>query len=322
MIRSRGAGVFWAVVCAACGAMAPATPQNLLANSGFEELVADRPAGWDLYVEPMAGAFGRLDGDARSGRYAVMLHTPVPYARDPANNWSQNIIGAYGGKRLRASAYIKVRDAQEAALWVQCWRRRPVSVIASASSGVSQPVYGTRHWEKVSFTLDVPRNTDFITVRCVLLGTGTAWFDDVTLEIDHDATEPQRKSDATPSSAHSGERSLPDKTAAGDADAPPSVLKEADRAARDAATQRAADLASVARMDEELTRLREANIALAEALDQMRAAHDAMLQQLGELQQQLEQMRGETPAPMAPRLRQRRHAPPLVPLGEDWRKYR
>jgi len=302
--------------------MAPAAPQNLLANPGFEELVVDRPTGWDLYVEPMAGAFGRLDADARSGQYAVMLHTPLPYARDPANNWSQNVIGAYGGKRMRASAYIKVRDAQEAALWVQCWRKRPISVIASASSSTSQPLYGTRDWEQVSFTLDVPRNTDFITIRCVLRGTGTAWFDDIALEIDQDAAEPQKKSNVAQPSTRPEEHSRSDKTAVSDTDVAPSALKEADRAARYATTQSDADLASVARMDDELTRLREANIALAEALDQMRAAHDAMLQQLSELQQQLEQIRGETRAPADPRLQQRRHAPPLVPLGEDWRKYR
>lgn len=302
--------------------MAPAAPQNLLANPGFEQLVADRPVGWDLYVEPMAGAFGRLDADARSGQYAVMLHTPLPYARDPANNWSQNVIGAYGGKRMRASAYIKVRDAQEAALWVQCWRKRPTSVIASASSSTSQPLYGTRDWEQVSFTLDVPPNTDFITVRCVLRGTGTAWFDDIALEFDQDAAQPHKQSDLVRPSTRSEEDSRSHKIAMPDTNAAPSTLKEADRAARYAATHSDADLAAVARMDGELMRLREVNIALAEALDQMRADHDAMLQQLSELQQQLEQIRGETRAPVDPRLQQRRHAPPLVPLGEDWRKYR
>lgn len=333
MIRVRGKAALFlgacALVCACVCAEETLPEQNLLANPGFEELSGDQPARWAVFIEPMEGAFGRIDGDAYSGKCAVMLHTPMPYARDPANNWSQNIIGAYGGMRLRASGYIKVRDAQEAALWVQCWRRQPLTVIASASSSTTQPVYGARDWEQVAFTLDVPRGTDFITVRCVLRGPGTAWFDDITLGVEKEAETPKEKAAAADAQQDEESKKTEDaqKSPAEDSVTAQAPESPKTQEAAAAAPEASAAIAAVDRMDDELARLRQANIALAEALDQMRAAHDMMLLQLTGVQQQLQELRGDAahtfaPAPAAPPVRERRHAPPLVPLGEDWRKYR
>jgi hypothetical protein len=124
---------------------------------------------------------------------SVFLHTPTPYDRDPVNNWSQNIIAEIAGQTLHLSGYIKVQEAKEGALWVQCWRRQPWGVLKAITTSTDAPIYGTKEWEQVEITLEVPQGTDFITVRCVLLGTGAAWFDDISIA----KTKPV-KSESTP----------------------------------------------------------------------------------------------------------------------------
>jgi hypothetical protein len=175
----RGAALLLAL-CAIAPGLAHAQ-DNLLANPGFEDLAGSMPARWDVYVQPLEGATGKLSDVAHTGKLSVQLQVSTPYERDPANNWSQNVIGEYGGKKMRLSGFVKVQDAQDAAIWAQCWRKKPLGVVTVASTSNRAPVYGTRDWDETFVEFDVPQNTDFITVRCVLKGTGTAWFDDVTL---------------------------------------------------------------------------------------------------------------------------------------------
>ena len=166
---------------------ARADEENLIANPGFEDLSGAAPARWDVYVKPMEGASGRLVPEAHGGKYAVQLQITTAYEQDPANNWSQNVIGEFANKKMRLSGFVKVEDAQDAAIWAQCWRKAPWGVVSVASTGTRAPVYGTKDWDEVFVEFDVPAHTDFITVRCVLKGSGTAWFDDLSLTVIGDA---------------------------------------------------------------------------------------------------------------------------------------
>ena len=155
--------------------------ENLLANGGFDLLGAEGlPRDWDVYVMPMAGAEGAVTDAGREGQ-AVMLHNPREYERDPANNWSQTLLGEYVGLNLTISGYIKTEGATEAALWLQCWRRDPPMVVAIASTSVETPIRGDTDWTFVEASVQAPEGTDFLIVRCVLRGRGTAWFDDMTV---------------------------------------------------------------------------------------------------------------------------------------------
>lgn len=271
--------------------------ENLLANPGFEEVVVDRPAHWDLFVSPKEGAIGRLDETAFSGKYSVMLHTPTAYEREPANNWSQNIIAYLGGKTLRATGYIKVKEATEAAIWVQCWAKHPSRILGIATTSTDMPVYGTREWEPVALTMDTPKETDFVVLRCVLKGTGAAWFDDIVLA-----------------------------ASAGEGDGGP----EGEKAEAEAGAP-ASPAPALSAIQDELARLRDANLLLAEALEHIQAENSGLMKELSQLRQQLQAFQAqlaEAPAgPMtvpgarsgAPGVET---APPLVPHGIDWRMYR
>ncbi|MCP4640415.1 MAG: hypothetical protein GY851_08285 [bacterium] len=177
----------------------PAWAANLLGNPGFEKLRGDTPDRWSVYVAPQEGAEGTVEGDpVHAGKYAVRLHIPQPYDKEPANNWSQNVIEDVGGTSLRLSGYIRTHDATEAAIWIQAFRRDPWTLMHMATTSTDTPVYGTRDWERVEMTVDVPKYTDFVVIRCVLLGHGTAWFDDVALEEVGPGDEGQDKAPVDP----------------------------------------------------------------------------------------------------------------------------
>ncbi len=298
--------------------------ENLLANPGFEELVVDRPARWDLFVLPQDGAFGRLDDTAHAGKHAVMLHTPLPYKKDPMNNWSQNIIAGLGGQRLQISGYIRVEEATEAALWVQCWRKRPWGVLRAVSTSEDAAIYGTRDWERVEATLDVPPGTAFLMLRCVLKGVGTAWFDDIEVTVlskDQDTEQDGDEGAAAPGKPMKNEEAPGKKVSSS-----PLVAPDGER--RKAAPAFSEPTRSVARMGSEVARLRDANVLLAEELDRMNGTNAELMEQMLLLQEQLrtieQAMRQPMPekpaaeAPAEPPVR----VPPLVPHGEDWRQYR
>jgi hypothetical protein len=156
--------------------------ENLLENPGFETVVAGVPANWSVFVLPMAGAEGRVDYEASAdGLASVMLHTPRPYADDPANNWSQHILLDLTGANLIVSALIKTKDATAASILVQCSQRSPYRIISSATTHRETPFAGTQDWTPVETAITVPPGTDFVTVRCVLEGAGTAWFDGLSV---------------------------------------------------------------------------------------------------------------------------------------------
>jgi len=308
----------WTLLAVAVWFCAAGNEENLLANPGFEDIIVDRPARWDLFLLPQEGAAGRLDDGAHGGKYAVMLHIPMPYDRDPINNWSQNLFGDFAGKTVCAAGYIKVAEATEAALWVQCWRKRPWTLLLAASTSTESPLYGSRDWERVEMSLDVPKDTDFLTFRCVLKGTGTAWFDDLELTVAE--IKPEAKPAAATeqnigdTSSPKAETKAPEASAASPAEPPPGAV----------AAETGASAAALTAIETEMTRLRQANLELAGALQEIQAANTRLMDELMLLRDQLRDMarqtsesgRAEEPAPVLER------APPLVPHGVDWRIYR
>lgn len=259
--------------------------ENLLKNADFEEVNQGIPRHWKLFVMPNEGAVGLVDSEtAYSQGRSIMLRNELPYEEEPANNWSQTVFGGHGGKELRLQGRIKTREATEAAIWIQCWRENPSAILHVRSTDDVTSVHGTMDWTPVDIRIKIPQDTDFIMCRCVLKGTGTAWFDDLRLEEKLAVEEP--------------------------------VATNKDK--EETAGQRTAAAAE----REALKNLIEANRALVETSRGLRESNEALLQQIRALQEDLRAMRErlltienelaqmpETPAePFTP-------APPLVPHG-------
>ena len=306
-----------ALLSLAAAVIAPA--ENLLANPGFEELAADKPVRWDVFVQPKPGAAARVSDEAHGGAYAVWLHTPDPYEKESLNNWSQNIIADLGGQTLRVSGYIRVEDAEEAALLVQCWRKRPWGVLGANSTSIETPVYGTQDWQEVSMEVEVPKGTDFITIRCALLGTGSAWFDDISV------VPAGEKDDQSQAGAP-----VPEKPA--ESSTPADVESRPARSAESAETTAAAPAASptpvaspsreavepmVNKLESEVERLRQANSILTDTLEEIQHTNRELLGEMLAIQEELRALKAEKEAAAAPALDPSKpRVPPLVPLND------
>lgn len=155
--------------------------ENLLANPGFDRLQRDgTPQGWQLFVMPGKDASGQIDRIAHDGDYAALLQTSTPYEREPINNWSQPLFDNFTDTTLTVSASIRTEDARNAGLWIQCFKRGQSKTLAETTTLETKPLSGSHGWTTVSAQIDPPEGTDFVMVRCILLGTGRAWFDSLT----------------------------------------------------------------------------------------------------------------------------------------------
>ncbi|HOE65481.1 MAG TPA: hypothetical protein PLO62_03055 [Candidatus Hydrogenedentes bacterium] len=160
-----------------------AMAEEMVANPGFEDIIGDMPARWHIFVQPMEGAHGALDAKvAHEGRCSIRLHNPRRYEKEPANNWSQNIMRGLGGRVLVVKGFIRTQTATEASIWLQCCKKKPWTVLSLSSTDDATPIYGTRDWAPVEMRVETPANTECLVVRCVLKGQGTAWFDDISVE--------------------------------------------------------------------------------------------------------------------------------------------
>jgi len=281
--------------------------ENLLANPAFELVNGSMPAGWSVFIEPHPGAEARLDASAGADGFAAMVHNPEPYEKEPANNWSQNVAAPLAGSTVRLAGSIKTESATEAALWLQCWSK-PWRLLRFATTSTTMPVYGTRDWTPVSMDVEIPQGTEVVVVRCVLLGKGTAWFDDVSLE------KPAL---------------LPAGIAAGGDRAPRARTRTengSDAASREGMDSGApANSASRAGPHQEITdNLVEANMVLATTVQELRDANEALAAQVHALTEEVDALRGQVQAIMprpGPDLETpglaAAHVPPLVPHGRN-----
>ncbi len=289
-----------------------ASAENLLKNPGFEEVLGSRPAGWAVFVQPQAGSLARVDGAvAASGKFSALLRNAKAYAVEPANNWSQNVLGAMAGATLKLTAQVRSSGAAEAEVWVQCGRLKPWAVLETATSATQTPVYGETPWTPVEVTVKAPPGTDYVAVRCVIKGEGSGWFDDLALERVAEAPKPAPPAEPAATTAP------PEATApeAG-SEAPPvrepivappqgverpalpkRPVMRPDTGKSDAPAESEASVApeALAPLAEGLEAL-EPNADLAELMEKnesLRSSNAAMSRQLRELRQELDRLRTE-----------------------------
>lgn len=275
-----------------------ASAGNMLQNAGFEARLGDMPTGWHVYVEPQEGSSAKFDAaEAHEGQWSAQLRNEFPYTEEPANNWSQNVLEPLAKSVVTLSGWIKTEDATEAAIWIQCFRKDPWEVLLQASTSTATPMSGTNPWTEVTTEATVPEGTDFCVVRCVLKGTGAAWYDDIALEVKE---KPQSASPAAekPVAAPKAPKAptmphvpqAPSPAPKLNSDVPREEIVAAHEAVRDANEA-----------------LRQSNEALAEQLKAMREQMESLRQQIREAGDAAKNTIAEgKAAPAVP-------APPLIP---------
>ncbi len=310
---------------------------NLVDNPGFETTSSGAAAPWHVFAAPQDGAAGRIVGAARTGQWAALLHNPMPYAREPFNNWSQQISNPPVNTSLTLSGFIKTEEATEAMLWAQCWRGRPLRLLETASTASAAPLSGTRDWQAVEIAFQAPRETDFIVVRCVLRGVGAAWFDDIALRATAKPEDPPdaKSNGAAPPAVeaavpHNDHNAVNDKPPA-----PPSVnasehrlsmtspaaLSNEAETPRDKETLSESDAATTLNsLEQDVQRMRETNLLLMEALERMELRNEELMDEVLSLRENVRRVQETTQstATQSAQTATPPSAPPLVPHGADW----
>lgn len=147
-----------------------------LVNGGFESGKTS-PDDWDTLS---ADAQHRVDwvadaphGGRRCIRTTVEAGSPSTWVQA-----GQSDIPVQPGARYRLTAWVRAQDVRGTAGWyVHVHADRPMVVNQIANAGE-----GSYDWRKITLDFTAPAKARSATVGTVLHGTGTAWFDDVSLE--------------------------------------------------------------------------------------------------------------------------------------------
>lgn len=160
-------------------AFSAAGAPNLVPNGSFDEVdQAGVVSGWTTETNSMRTVSFARDtevkrtGDA-SGRIIVAGEENPGWPGYSAR------LPVQAGQCYRITAWITTRDVERVAYVAADYLAADGKRVAFSSSGT---VTGTTtDWQQVSLTAQVPTDTVTMSVRLILYGNGTAWFDDVTV---------------------------------------------------------------------------------------------------------------------------------------------
>jgi len=174
------------LLCAGVARPAPKPGENLLTNPGFEVAADNLPADWEWLR--YGGTVAWDNRVAYSGKASVRVtdHGGV----------SSGFVPYLGGV-LKVSAWSKLSDVKRGA---QPWNTAAIQVISYDANKKSVGHHdimlaeGTRDWKRSDGTVRYGRDVAFVRVQChIWNGTGTAWFDDVSLSYADDPAKLERR---------------------------------------------------------------------------------------------------------------------------------
>lgn len=151
-------------------------------NFDFEQRLANgQPTGWIHF-----GGNGQwvLDSTVRhGGRYALRLSDNAK-GEFSATDW--RIPATFEGKKITLTGYVKTRDVGTqpdafAGLWVRIDGNAGTLQFDNMQS---RGLRGTLDWQAYTVTLPLPDDAVTIHVGGLLVGSGTAWFDDFSVTVD------------------------------------------------------------------------------------------------------------------------------------------
>ncbi|MET0498456.1 MAG: erythromycin esterase family protein [Steroidobacteraceae bacterium] len=174
--------VWFGLLLALLAANVSGADDNRFLNLDFERVAApDMPSGWGRYG-PRARNFEYFvdDAAARSGTRSLRLRRTGP----GPDGTSETVFPAWQavGNRIRLMGYIRTADVVEgrAAIWLLMRKVRERSTIVALQDGPS----GTTPWTRYSLDMIVPADMQEVRLGVSLSGSGTAWFDALSIEID------------------------------------------------------------------------------------------------------------------------------------------
>ncbi len=157
--------------------------ENLLRNASFERMRDGQPRGWTTNTWDGTAEF-TVDSSGRTDSACVKIRS----TQGADAGWTQRVrLEPYG--RYRLSGWVKTDN-------IAVTTGRGVQFSTSIDRNArSEAVQGTNDWTKLEFEFDA-QGYDSAEINCLFggwgLATGTAWFDDVSLELlEVNVPEPQ-----------------------------------------------------------------------------------------------------------------------------------
>ncbi|MGF7218556.1 C-terminal processing protease CtpA/Prc [Spirosoma lacussanchae] len=151
-------------------------------NFDFEQRTPDgAPVGWYRF-----GGSGKLTLDStvhHGGRYALRL-SDVVKSDFVASGW--RIPTSFEGKSITLTGYLKTEQTgQQPNQYAGLWLRIDGESGALAFDNMQQRgVKGSTDWQQYTITLPLPDKAVSLNIGGLLVGSGTAWFDDLALSVD------------------------------------------------------------------------------------------------------------------------------------------
>jgi alpha-N-arabinofuranosidase len=169
-------------------AVAERQAANLLPNPSFESQSDGRPAGWQTQTWGGEGTFGYA-GAGRTGKHSLMISSQ----KGADIGWFA-VVPVEPHSTYRLSGWIKTENVRAPSARGALLNPHNIQPVATNA------VTGTSDWTRVQVVFDT-EGVDQVQVNCSLggwgLATGTAWYDDVSLEkLTTEAREPRIAIDA------------------------------------------------------------------------------------------------------------------------------
>jgi hypothetical protein len=149
-----------------------------LRNGGVEDGAGDTPFGW-AHDDPDAQHRASWVSETPHSGKRCLKTVVAPWAEPTWISTRQYGIRIIGGARYVMRAWVKADNVQGYAGWyIHVGNDENPMIISPMLSGGG----GTYDWKEVTAEFTAPPEADRADLGTVLRGTGTAWFDDVTLE--------------------------------------------------------------------------------------------------------------------------------------------
>ena len=152
----------------------PLQDRSIVPNSSFEEVEENMPRGWTTTTWQSKADFAMDSSTAHSGKYSIRISST-----EGADASWVIVIPAKPFSRYRLSGWVKTQNLEPGT-------SRGALFSFHGTAIRTEAVSGTQDWTRLELVFDSGAN-DALSLNCLFGGwgkaTGTAWFDDVELEL-------------------------------------------------------------------------------------------------------------------------------------------
>ncbi len=148
-------------------------------NSGLEKETRYGPLGWDFNLPDLNRKVEYAKGEAHTGDRSIKIIAESEKLTRPFGA-TQNNLHLLSGVNYVLEGWVKAQDVRGDARIAVVLGNTDTENFNLGTEKVSAGT-GTYDWKKVTLEFTAPKNVTGARIKILVEGTGTAWFDDITL---------------------------------------------------------------------------------------------------------------------------------------------